>query len=379
MNEEMIHLFVWIAISLAIATISAFLFRHSRIWDWIDPPYYLLGIAGVAFLFQGQANDREYLRLRDERAPQLSALNAASASLSKTFATVRDPIDNIRLNTLSLPNTINARIENTNEDFCSTLFKDATCTEFFKSEVSYQAAEKQFSTRPRSNDFGARLSYDHKLCDALPAFINPEKLNDKDLESIFSSARSLSLAPPYLGTAPDESARRHLTEQILHRTAARRAKKDLGLTDDAGNDVSQETYDSTVDEVAAYAAGVALDVRYCTSTIKASETMYDRLDALARRVHIEQNKLNALNEKIRLAKSRVDISDSDASFDKFTTGSWPYILVLAAALKFAKAMASISTDVLQFSETLWSKAFRGGARRVRSADKENSDDEQRDL
>jgi MFS family permease len=66
MQDTGIWLIAFAIISFAIGLIAGLTFHRSRVWNWADPVYYVIGVAGVVLLFLSSERIRVLTDLRSE-------------------------------------------------------------------------------------------------------------------------------------------------------------------------------------------------------------------------------------------------------------------------------------------------------------------------
>jgi hypothetical protein len=84
MQETGLLLIAFAVVSFGLALAAGLAFPRSRIWDWSDPVYYVVGVIGVILLFLSNERTRVLTDLRTE-------LSAAQQQL--TELNLRPPVD----------------------------------------------------------------------------------------------------------------------------------------------------------------------------------------------------------------------------------------------------------------------------------------------
>src|SRR5262249_16992496 len=84
MQEAGVLLIVFAIVSFALALAAGLAFPRSRLWDWSDPVYYVIGVIGVILLFLSNERVRVLTDLRSELTPAQQQL---------TELTLRPPVD----------------------------------------------------------------------------------------------------------------------------------------------------------------------------------------------------------------------------------------------------------------------------------------------
>ncbi len=80
MQDTGAWLIAFAIVAFGIGLVAGLLFRRSRVWDWADPVYYAVGVAGVVLLFLSNERTRVLADAQVELTTAQQQLNELSAN-----------------------------------------------------------------------------------------------------------------------------------------------------------------------------------------------------------------------------------------------------------------------------------------------------------
>jgi hypothetical protein len=323
-----IVLVVWVLLCLAVAYAAGCKWKSSKFWKWADPIYYPLAIAGIALLFFSNESARTVADLRDRLAdideqiahhrterPPADIGETGAASIAKSYQLLMAKVDAV------------ARCDRI-LDFEGKCFLQQKHVEAIKE--GFQGFEEP--KNPKQDSATAKQVSD--FCGRGRRMVDALSRNIGGTGSIVFPKLSSALNEQKSATSPEAIAKvkSDLQGDLLHAGLEYHAK----FTDDTAIWVYRQwqadvSFAELLFDALAICARVPNDI---VSKLEKGETW------TAVQAKLEASK-QATDDKITSIQKAGPVTVLQWIVGFVLSRLWPFVLVLALALKFAKGIAAL--------------------------------------
>ncbi|WP_277795076.1 hypothetical protein [Caulobacter endophyticus] len=302
-------------------------FHGSSRWKLVDPAYYLLGMAGVLLLFYSARSDRQLLRMQT---------NELVAERTVADLRARQPKfddDDPMLNTID--DGYRDLSKSGSGHYCSDLVVDGACWARKEQRERFLKRFGVVGPPPSNMDPAARIRYSGEYCLAANGIMEDLSRVSGGAELMFKAANDAlqeTKLQPALVESPDTIFR---LRSRIHAAKMGAIRLISGLPRD-DRDFTRANIEAE-GEFAILAFNAA---SVCSNRLKSLQESQQRYDAWRKELTRAEDAWGEARQAVQAAAGSQP-RGLEMKIKSLLQNLWPWLLILAAAIKFAKSLADL--------------------------------------